>query len=555
MRNLLINIKMDKLNKFLEGILYSNFNNSIIKYTYLYNELFISIYDKTGLVLFGVSYKSTKLLIVKYSWNESINWKILLVILKKYEDIFLKLLEWLNKDLFNIWEESEFINIYDKKELWFNDIKKKLEFSFLDDYGYRRKIQNEFKFEDKSILDIYHSDFECSKCHWPVEAFTSFPDFEDVNDYTFFENKYPDKRNDFLMTNINDYESITIWWNQKIDEILSNKKLLDEYDLISINKTCISVIMWDDIMSIYKYNNVDPKKIFYTDQNTDSPYRAVINYLSRIDLKKWEKSEKLLFFWLNKNKNTAELIKFLKENFNIEVGNVLLPNIDIKDLWEINNFKLAVYFSWRETKAQNIFKLYPINNLDSNIPYGLSKSFDLFSSILNKYNRESEIKILEWIIWKSKEINSNLFEKVKKFQIWFILNDFHIKQFINNNFRGVPILSLLNDMWFKINFFIFNTNELYTNDLEEFNKKNDFNNLNNFNTIISNDKSILDKFIDDENIQLYYSEINNDYRILDKNKGQFSISDFEYWIDWFYRTFELLVKKCERVVYYNNYIK
>jgi len=543
---------MDKLNKFLDSILQPNFIDSDIKYTYLYNELFISVYNDKWLVLLWISYKSTKLLINKYSWIDLVNWKILMVILKKYENIFLLFLESLNKCLFNIWEESEFINIYDKKELQFDDIKRKLEFSFLDDYAYRRKIQNEFKFEDKSILDIYHSDFECSKCHWPVESFTSFPDFEEVNDYNFFKNKYLDKKTDFLMTNINDYESITVWWNEKINEILSDKKLLDKYDLISINKTCISVIMWDDIMSIYKYNKVDPKKIFYTDQNTDSPYRTVINYLSRIDLKEWKKNKKILFFWLNKNKNTSELITFLIENFSIEVGNVLLPNIDIKDLSEINNFKLAVFFSWRETKAQNIFKLYPIDNIDFNIPYGLTKSINLFSSILKKYNKESEIKILDRIILKSKKNHSELFNKVVNFEIGFILYDFHIKQFLVDNFRWVPMLSLLNDMWFKINFFIVNDNELYKKDLEKFNKINDLDNKNNFNTIISNSKKDLDNFITNKNIQLYYSEISNDNRILDRNKEQFSISDLEYWIEWFYRTFELLIKKCEKVIYYNN---
>ncbi len=546
---------LQKLNKFLERILQSNFSDCIFKYTYLYNELFISIYDKDEFVLFWILYKANKLKIKKYAWTEYKNWKILLAVIKKYEEVLLKLLEKLNKNLFNIWEESEFINIYDKKELSLSDIKTKLDFNFLDDYSYRRKIQNDFNFEDKKVLDIYHSDFECSKCNWPEESFTSFPDFYEIFDNKYFKNTISINKGDFLVTNVNDYESITIWWNEKINEILSNSKLLENYDMISINKTCISVIMWDDIMSIYKYNNVDPKKIFYTDQNTDSPYRTVINFLSNINIKKWRKTNKIVFFGLNKNKNTYELIQFLSNNFWIDVWNTLLPNINIKDLESILDYKLAIFFKWRETKAQNIFKLYPVNNLESTLPYWITKIYDLCKNILKRYKKIKEINNLKKIInsWKVK--NKILFDSSKTFGIGFIINDFHIKHFMEDSFRWVPIISMLNDMWFKLNFFIYNNNEKYSNDLEKFNKKNDLDYINNFNTIISRDKKDLEKFLNDQNIQLYYSEISSDKRILNRNKEQFSIWDLEYGIEWFYRTFKLLIKKCEKVNYYNYLLK
>jgi hypothetical protein len=36
---------------------------------------------------------------------------------------------------------------------------------------------------------------------------------------------------------------------------------------------------------------------------------------------------------------------------------------------------------------------------------------------------------------------------------------------------------------------------------------------------------------------------------LKRNKEIFSIGDLEYWIEWFYRTFQKLVKKCKKVDY------
>jgi len=345
------------------------------------------------------------------------------------------------------------------------------------------------------------------------------------------------------MTNISDYESISLWWNKKINEILSNKKLLDKYDIISINKTCISVIMWDDITSIYKCNNIDLKKVFYTDQNIDSPYKTVINYLKNIAVKQWNKNNKIIFFGLNKNKNAFEIIKFLENNFNIEVWNILLPNINIKNLSEINNFKLAVFFSWREVKAQKIFKLYPIDNFEIKVPYSLKNSFLLYKNILYKYWKIGEIQKLENIFLSLRKKNEVLFTKAKRYWLWFIIFDYHIDKFIEDNFRWVDILQMLDDMWFKIHFFVYNLkNNL--NKLKELRQK-----YKKIDIVSSNKILDLNNFLKNKNIKLYYSEISNDNRILSKNKEIFSIWDLEYWIEWFFRTFELLLKKCDKVGY------
>lgn len=107
-------------------------------------------------------------------------------------------------------------------------------------------------------------------------------------------------------------------------------------------------------------------------------------------------------------------------------------------------------------------------------------------------------------------------------------------------------------MWFHLKFFIYPTKEIYKKYIDEFNSKNDLDYKNNFNIIVSNKKEDLDNFISNKKIQLYYSEIANDNRILSKNKEQFSIWDLEYGIEWFYRSFDLLIKKCEKVDYLNN---
>lgn len=544
-------IMNDTIEDIILKILNINFPNYVIKTTYLYNEFFISVYSRDDFILFWISNKSSKIQVNKYKWDNTIIWKILLVLLSKYNKIFLSYLKNKQEKLFNLWDESEFINIYDKKDLDFKSIKEKLYFSFLDDYSYRRKNEMDFKIEEKSILDIYHSDFECSICCWPKDSFNNFPSYHnDIFDEKYFwSNKLYERLQ--LKTNITDYESITNWWNEKINEILQDKDLLEKYDLIALNKTCISVIMWDDITSVFKYNNIPEEKIFYTDQNTDSAYRVVINFLKNINVKilNSNKNNKIVFFWLNKNKNTFELIELLKNNFNIIVDKVLIPNINTEDLESIMNYNFWVFFTWREIKAQNIFKLYPLKQFESSVPYWTTKLKELLKQIFINMLVESYTLILEDVLDKYKNKYIDLYKKSKNYQIWFIIHDFHIKYFLKDNFRWVPIISMLNDMWFHLNFFIYSKNDKYKKDIFELNTKNDSDKIHNFDILVSSSKKDLEQFITNEDINCYYSEISNDKRILDKNKIQFSVWDFEYWLDWFYRTFELLIKKCQKQEY------
>ncbi len=539
------------LYKFLEKILQINFKTCSFKYIYLYNENYISIISKQNFIFFWISLKANKLKINRYSWEEFLEWKKLLVLIKKYESYFIKFLKQLNKESNNIWDESDFINIFDKEELNSNKIKEILKFTFLDDYTFRRRGELDFNFLEKSELFIYHSDFECSRCSWPVESFTNFPDFRNqIFDKNYFQKEDKNKKFTNFVTNITDYESISIWGNKKINEILSNKKLIKEHELISINKTCISVIMWDDIKSVLKYNNIPLEKTIYTDQNIDSWYKIVINFLKNINLNKnIPKTKEIVFFWLNKSKNTFELIKFLKDNFNIKVWNVLLPNIEKKDLENILKYKFGIFFSWKEIKAQEIFKLYPINHFEIKVPYSLEDNYLLYKNILEKYWKKNEIKKLDKIFINLKENNKELFNKDRNYWVWFIIFDFHIKKFLEDKFRWVDILQMLNDMNFKINFFVYNLRNNLKN-LGEF--KNKYKNIN---IIFSDSSEDLDNFIENKNINLYYSEINNDKRILNKNKQLFSIWDLEYGVDWFFRTLKKLIKKCKKVDYINNILK
>lgn len=536
---------MDKYQEVILKIFNTNLDKFSVKTTYLYNELFISVFDNESFVFLWLSYKAEKIVLNKYKYSNIYIFKIIEVLISKYEDVFKTYLKFKQNNIFNIWDESEFINIYDNKQFWYEQIKNNLDFSFTDDYSYRRKIQNQFKFEGLKILDIYHSDFECSKCSWEKDAFSIFPDYDTIVDEKYFPNN--NTQPDFLCTNITDYESITIWWNEKINEIISNKELLDKYDMLYLNKTCISVIMWDDIESIFKYNNIPKEKIFYTDQNTDSPYRTVINYLKNIELNNnIIKNEKLVFFWLNKTKNTFDLLKTLKTYFNIEVGNILLPSINIDDLKNILSYKHAIFFSWREQKAQNLFKLFPIENTKITIPYWLKNIHEFYYQILKIYNKENEIYLIDRLIDNYKLENKELFLQTKNKNVLFIIYYHQLKDFIIDNFRGINMLWMLTDMWFKINFFVYlnwNSQTLINNFINTFPEINiDF----------WDDLNQLEKFYEN-NIDLVYSEISNDKRIIDKNKIQITPKDFEYWLEGFFNTHNLLAKKLIKLNYINNY--
>ena len=247
---------------------------------------------------------------------------------------------------------------------------------------------------------------------------------------------------------------------------------------------------------------------------------------------------------MSKNRNTYEIMKLLKDNFWVEVEKVLIPNIKIDDLKSVMNYSVWVFFVWREVRAQNIFKLYPFSQLESSVPYGITHNKALLENIVEKVWQDDMKNKIYSLFEEYKKKNIKLFNKAKKFWIWFIIHDFHITQFLKDNFRWIPILTMLKDMWFHISFFVFNNKGRYEKDLEKLKESG-------FSTIISDDVWELDIYITDKNIHLYYSELSNDKRILSKNKQQFSIGDLEYGIEWFYRSFESLIKKCEKYSYYD----
>jgi len=108
------------------------------------------------------------------------------------------------------------------------------------------------------------------------------------------------------------------------------------------------------------------------------------------------------------------------------------------------------------------------------------------------------------------------------------------------------MLWMLTDMWFKINFFVYlnwNSQTLINNFINIFPEINiDF----------WDDLNQLEKFYEN-NIDLVYSEISNDKRIIDKNKIQITPKDFEYWLEGFFNTHNLLAKKLIKLNYINNY--
>jgi len=521
------------------------FERKEFKHVYLHNELFISLYKWDDFFFCWLIIQADEVIFNIYSDVNSKLWKVLYIIFVKYKELFKNYLILKKKSFHKVWNETDFINIYDDNKISYDELINNLYFTYLDDYSYRRRKEMNFKLE-KSYVDLYHSDFECSICDWPREAFANFPNYQKKVDFDYFP-EFKDLEKVHLHTYITDYESISIWWNPKVSEILSDKDFLNNYEMVTINKTCISVIMWDDIESILKYNNIPENKTIYTDQNIDSWYKAVINFLKKINVKNWLKkhsNDRIIFFWLSKIKDTYEIIKFLDENLNIKVDKVFIPNINKDDLEEILKYNLWVFFNWLEVKTQSIFLMYPIESIESSIPYWLTKFKELILNI-NKIIWWNDSKI-ENILNKYLLENNNLLSDSNNYKLWFILYPFHLKMFNDNNFRGVPILSLLKDLWFKIEIFI------YSKDLSKYEKDyNDF--LKNwFNTRLWENKWDLDLFFKDETINLYYSEVANDKRILNFNKWQFSVWDFEYWIDGFFRTLNWLLIKAKKQEYFNK---
>lgn len=479
-------------------------------------------------------------------------------------------------------------------------------FSVIQDWGHPlqkyRFIVHEWIMRniDQSIslnlpeASIHHSERECqwitpgNKNTW--YHFFNFPLWyydHRFDKYYYLSDKEREKyllwKNDgqsiWITTDL-DENDIVMWeWTDKLtralDYVAKNVEK-NNIKMLSFNCCCVPRIIWDDIYSVLKRTREKMKIPFiFQGQLEKTPYEQKImlleEYINQIEIDKIEKiKESISLFWYHENLYQKELWDILKENW-IKINTSFIPSIDIRLLelmykselfiFSPNNFqKEAFEYPFKEIWTKFIEPIYP---------YGLENTNNWFKDILWEFNKN--LQKSPWVenIIKEYKLNIDLV-KNKKYKIWIVLLWLQeVKKLFSTDYmNNINIIQFLEEMWFEINFYIFDDFGPYLDQNDESYKISDWNHekieeiiynnidkwwINNITYFSWGDN--LELLLNNANLNLIYSDIYFDDRITKLWINQFNLKNFYVWYSWALKTIKELINLCEMSFYkkYSQY--
>lgn len=379
----------------------------------------------------------------------------------------------------------------------------------------------------------------------------------------------------WVSTDLNE-DDIVMWkWTDKlskaIDYVIKNSEK-NNIKVISFNCCCVPRIVWDDIYSVLQKAKDKTKIPFvFRWQLEKTPYEQKIllleSYIEKINKNNlWKNPNSISLFWYHENEYQKELGDILL-NLWIKINTSFIPSIDVRLLplmyqselfvFSPNNFQKEVF----EYPFQSIWTKY----ISPKYPYSLSYTNEWINSIMKEFN----LKFIDNNHINSlKESYNNYvnYVKDKNFTVWIVLIwKKEVEKFLNPDYmNNVDVVNFLEEMWFKIKFFIYDNFKWKSINNDDSYKISDWNHddilkiikskTNNADISFFSDNASFEKLITDNTLNLIYSDIYFDDRIINLWLNQFSLKNFYVWYSWAIDTIKWLIKLCE-MTFYKNYFK
>lgn len=471
------------------------------------------------------------------------------------------------------WEKTHKIRFISHEWLM-RDFSKNLKFNFSEAY-------------------IHHSERECLWVWANVEInkeyhFFSYP--KEYFDHSFDKYFYiqNDKEKNILKSKVDlsisfftdlDENDIVMWkWNEKLEntlcKVVSNIKK-NQIKALNFNCCCVPRVIWDDVKSILERtkSKIDIPFLFsWQLEKTvfEQKIYLIETYLSKIknELKKIEKNT-IILFWYHENIYLKYLNDILLINW-VKLIAIFIPTIDVLLLEKLFQAELFVF---SQNKFQEEIFEYPFKNMwvkyiTPKYPYWVNNTIEWFVNIFDNLWKKYLIGDTEkqYINEYNTLVN---YVKDKKYRIWIVflwkqqLDIFFDTSYTNN----IDIIEFLEEMWFWINFYIFN--DISQNSINNFEKKinlYDFNDIitttinnkvkfiNNHNIIFFNNESQLYNSIKNDNVNLIYSDIYFDDRIYKLWLNLINLKFFDIWYLWAIHTIKQIIKAIE-MNFFKNFWK
>ena len=376
-----------------------------------------------------------------------------------------------------------------------------------------------------------------------------------------------------------DENDIVMWnWTNKLSlalEYIVEKIEKNNIKMLSFNCCCVPRVIWDDIYSILKRTKEKINVPFiFRWQLEKTPYEQNIilleEYIDKINILNIKKvKNSISLFWFHENIFLKELWNILWKNW-IKTNTSFIPTIDIRLLELMYKSELFVFspnnFQWEvfEYPFQKIWTEF----ISPKYPYWIINTENWLISILEKFELNltinEEVNKIKDEYYDNIKIVKNKWYKIGIIFLWLQ----ELKKFFNSDYmNNIDIIEFLEEMWFKLNFLIFDNFNWFIVRDENCYEQSDWNHekieeiiynkikykenikINYF----SNDKEFK-LLLYDNNLDLIYSDIYFDDRIINLWINQFNLNNFNIWYSWALKTIKWLINLCE-MTFYKNYTK
>lgn len=379
-----------------------------------------------------------------------------------------------------------------------------------------------------------------------------------------------------------DENDVVMWWgNDKLNQAIDIAiKYAQENDikLVSFNCCCVPRVVWDDVHStlLHAREKMDIPFLFKW-QFEKTPYEQKVflleKYLEKIDETKIDKKAKSIsIFWFQENVYQKDLVNVLEQN-GIRVNASFIPSIDVRLLENMCKSELFVFSpnTLQKEAFEYPFQLIWVPFITPVYPAWVKNSLTWLDEITQKF--QISLQLGEST---QKNIDSfhDLVKKVesKKFSAWIVFLWIpELKRFFNPDYtNNIDIVRFLEEMWFKIHFFVFDNFKPY-----ELNRDDTFRESDGNHDMIESlvrsklpnpdvytlqyfwEKEELTQKIQESDVNILYSDLYFDKRIIDLWLAQFNQRNFYVGFAGALKTIQELVALCELPFYkhFHTYFK
>lgn len=380
-------------------------------------------------------------------------------------------------------------------------------------------------------------------------------------------------------TDLNEDDIIMWKWTEKLENCITNsleKIEKNNIKMLSFNCCCVPRIVWDDVYSVLlraKKKTDIPFILQWQLEKTPFEQKVILleSYLSKInsEIIKIEKNS-ISLFWYHENKYLKLLNDLLIKKW-VKINSIFIPTIDVRLLPLLFKSELFIFSpnKFSEEIFEYPFKAMWVKYITPLFPYWKENTKKWFESIFKelwiKYTlSKNEIKIL-----KDYE-NKIEYVKQKNYRVWIVcIWKNEVLKFTNPDYmNNIDIVWFLEEMWFWIDFYIYNnfSNYIEINNEEKY-SHNDWDKIEItkiINEKVQNKKVLKIIFFSEEKEMyellkkqkpdLLYSDIYYDDRISTLGINQFNVRNFYLWYFGALDTINELIKLIE-MSYFRNYNK